>query len=107
MFTTAQCQKPRTVGASGSTMVTTKLCVADGKPLQESCGETSCPPAPKMPLTCGISSFSPSVRSLLVSEKEAAGAQVLVGVPAHLISPVLEVLVDALVESQDPARPCM
>ena len=41
MFTTAQCQKPRTVGASGSTMVTTKLFVPAGKPLQDSCGEMS------------------------------------------------------------------
>ena len=72
MFTTAQCQKPLTVGASGSHMVTTKLFVPEGKPLQESCGETSCPPAPNMPLTCGIANFSPSRRSLLVSEKEAA-----------------------------------
>ncbi len=72
MFTTAQCQKPVTVGASGSHIVTTKLCVPEGKPLQESCGETSWPPAPKMPLTCGIASFSPSRKSLLVSEKEAA-----------------------------------
>jgi hypothetical protein len=55
--------------------VTTKLRVPDGKPLQESCGETSWPPAPKMPLTCGIASFSPSFRSLLVSEKEAAGGR--------------------------------
>src|SRR5947199_2769716 len=79
MFTTAQCQKPRTVGASGSTMVTTKLCVPDGKPLQESCGETSWPPAPKMPLTCGIANFSPSFRSLLVSENEAAGGRLSYG----------------------------
>src|SRR5256714_8222336 len=79
MFTTAQCQNPRTVGASGSTMVTTKLCVADGKPLQESCGERSSPPAPKMPLTCGIASFSPSFRSLLVSENEAAGGRLSYG----------------------------
>jgi hypothetical protein len=67
--------KPLTVGASGSHIVTTKLRVPNGKPLQESCGETSWPPAPKMPLTCGIASFSPSFRSLLVSEKEAAGGR--------------------------------
>src|SRR5205814_10248052 len=79
MFTTAQCQKPRTVGASGSTMVTTKLFVPDGKPLHESCGETSWPPAPMMPLTCGIASFSPSRRSLLVSEKETAGGRLSYG----------------------------
>jgi hypothetical protein len=28
-----------------------------------------------MPLTCGIASFSPAFRSLLVSEKEAAGGR--------------------------------
>jgi hypothetical protein len=53
-------------------MVTTKLCVPGGNPLQESCGETSSPLAPKMRLTCGIASFSPSRRSLLISENEAA-----------------------------------
>src|SRR5436309_13723892 len=79
MLTTAQCQKPVTVGASGSHMVTTKPLVPDGKPLQESCGETSWPPAPKMPLTCGIASFSPSLRSLLVSEKDAAGGRLSYG----------------------------
>src|SRR6266513_1760149 len=75
MFTTAQCQKPVTVGASGSHIVTTKLWVSDGKPLQDSCRETSWPPAPKTPLTGGIASFSPSFRSLLVSEKVAAGGR--------------------------------
>src|SRR5256885_16811445 len=79
MLTTAQCQKPVTVGASGSHIVTTKLCVPDGKPLQESCGETSWPLAPKMPLTCGIASFSPSFRSLLVGENEAAGGRLSYG----------------------------
>ena len=71
----AQCHKPVTVGASGSHIVTTELRVPDGKPLQESCGEPSWPPAPKMPLTCAIASFSPSFRSLLVSEKLAAGGR--------------------------------
>src|SRR5438552_14449471 len=75
MFTTAQCQKPVTVGASGSHIVTTRLCVPEGKPLQESCGEVSWPPAPKMPLTCGTASFAPSRRSLLVSENDAAGGR--------------------------------
>ena len=56
-------------------MVTTKLFVPAGKPLQDSCGDTSCPPAPKMPLTCGNANFSPCRKSLLVSEKEAAGGR--------------------------------
>src|SRR6266550_5437008 len=88
MFTTAQCQKPPTVGASGSYMVTTKLFVPGGKPLQESCGEVSWPPAPKTPLTCGIASLSPSRRSLLVSEKAAAGGRFSYGfqLMAHLLS---------------------
>src|SRR5258707_15632048 len=89
MFTTAQCQKPVTVGASGSHIVTTKLCLPDGKPLQESCGETSWPPAPKTSLTCGIASFSPSFRSLLVSENEAAGGRLPYGFQPILTSPVL------------------
>src|SRR3979411_223334 len=87
MLTTAQCQKPVTVGASGSHMVTTKLLVPEGKPLQESCGETSWPPAPKMPLTCGIASFSPSLRSLLVSEKDAAGGRLSYGFQLIWTSP--------------------
>src|SRR5687767_8626989 len=48
---TAQCQNPDAVGASGSYMVTAKLRVSSGKPDHESCGETSDPPAPMMPLT--------------------------------------------------------
>jgi hypothetical protein len=49
-------------GRFGSHMVTTKLFVPA---LHDSCGDRSWPPAPKMPLTCGIASFSPSPRSLL------------------------------------------
>src|ERR1700760_409577 len=57
----AQCQKLDTVGASGSYMVTAKLCVSSGNPDQESCGETSEPPAPMMPLTWSLASGCPSV----------------------------------------------
>jgi hypothetical protein len=69
MFATAQCQKPLAVGASGSYTVTAKLRVPSGKPDQDSCGERSSPPAPIIPLTCGIGSVSPSVHSVLVTEK--------------------------------------
>src|SRR6476469_3979632 len=53
---TAQCQKPDAVGASGSYTVTAKLRVSSGKPDQESCGATSDPPAPIMPLTWSLAS---------------------------------------------------
>src|SRR5580765_404193 len=100
MFTTAQCQKPVTVGASGSHIVTTKLCVPAGKPLQESCGETSLPPAPKMPLTCGIASFSPSRKSLLVSEKEAAAGRCSYGF--QVICVLLLSVVEGSSDGSDP-----
>src|SRR4051812_2278912 len=58
---TAQCQKPDPVGASGSYTVTAKLCVSSGNPDQLSCGETSSPPAPMMPLTWSLASGWPSV----------------------------------------------
>src|SRR5437764_530710 len=102
MLTTAQCQKPVTVGASGSHIVTTKLCVPDGKPLQESCGETSWPPAPKMPLTCGIASFLPSFRSVLVSENEAAGGRLSYG---FLLIWLLLFLQSSSLESQEGQEP--
>src|SRR4029077_20806660 len=60
-FATAQCQKPDAVGASGSYTVTAKLRVSSGKPDQESCGETSEPPAPMMPLTWSFGRGRPSV----------------------------------------------
>jgi hypothetical protein len=66
-------------GRFGSHIVTTKLFVPEGKPLQERCGEVSSPPAPKMPLTCGIASFSPSRRSSLVSENDAAAGRLSYG----------------------------
>src|SRR4029079_714688 len=58
---TAQCQKPEAVGASGSHMVTAKLRVSSGKPDQLSCGDTSEPPAPMIPLTWSLASGCPSV----------------------------------------------
>src|SRR5262245_1929237 len=60
-FATAQCQKPDAVGASGSYIVTAKLCVSSGSPDHDSCGEMSEPPAPMMPLTWSLASGCPSV----------------------------------------------
>ena len=64
---TAQCQKPDAVGASGSYTVTAKLRVSSGKPDQLSCGETSSPPAPMMPLTWSLDHGCPSVNDSEVS----------------------------------------
>src|SRR3978361_373663 len=58
---TAQCQNPEAVGASGSYIVTAKLRVCSGKPDQLSCGDTSDPPAPMMPLTWSLPHACPSV----------------------------------------------
>ena len=69
MSTTAQCQNPHPVGASGSYTVTAKLFVPSGNPLHRRCGDTSSPPAPKIPLTCGVESFSPSAMSSLSTWK--------------------------------------
>src|SRR3979411_1975377 len=65
---TAQCQNPDAVGASGSYMVTAKLRVSSGNPDQLSCGDTSSPPAPMIPLACGMASGWPSVTDSDVSE---------------------------------------
>src|SRR2546427_12426191 len=43
-----------------------------------------------MPLTCGIASFSPSLRSLLVSEKDAAGGRLSYGFQLIWTSPSWE-----------------
>src|SRR5690242_12217008 len=67
---TAQCQNPLAVGASGSYTVTAKLLVSGGNPDQDSCGDTSSPPAPMIPLTCPRASRSPSAMSVLVRANE-------------------------------------
>src|SRR5690606_32982217 len=66
MSTSAQCQKPDGVGASGSKQVTTKLCVPSGAPLQLSCGEVLPPAA-----TWSCLSGWPSVTSALVTVNDA------------------------------------
>src|SRR3954454_13189005 len=67
---TAQCQNPDAVGASGSYIVTAKLRVVSGNPDQLSCGETSEPPAPMIPLTWSFASGLPSVTDVEVRVKE-------------------------------------
>src|SRR3712207_8157348 len=69
MLATAQCQKPLAVGASGSNTVTAKLFVPSGKPVQDSCGERSSPPAHMIPLTCGWANGCPCAQSELVTVK--------------------------------------
>src|SRR5687767_5404460 len=73
--TTAQCQKPLGVGASGSYMLTMKLCVLSGKPDQLSSGDWSWPPAPKMALHWGEANLAPSATVLLVRRKSGAGGR--------------------------------
>jgi len=46
--------------ASGSKTVTAKLRVFAGNPDQLSCGDTSSPPAPRMPPTCALANGCPS-----------------------------------------------
>ncbi len=75
MSHTTQCQNPLAVGASGSKQVTAKLRVSSGKPLQDSCGETSCPPAPMIPLTWAVGRVFPSATSVLVTVNEATGGR--------------------------------
>src|SRR5690349_13990624 len=69
---TAQCQKPDAVGASGSYIVTAKLRVSSGNPDHDSCGDTSSPPAPMMPLTCSVLSGWPSVTDSDVSVNDGS-----------------------------------
>src|SRR4051794_1733132 len=64
--TATQCQKPETMGASGSKQVTTNDCVPSGAPLQLSSGEVS-PNA----LTWSFFNCWPSVTSALVTENVA------------------------------------
>src|ERR1700739_886204 len=61
---TAQCQNPDSVGASGSYTVTAELRVSSGNLDQLSCGLTSSPPAPIIPLICGVASGWPLVIEL-------------------------------------------
>ena len=69
---TAQCQNPDPVGASGSYIVTAKLRVSSGKPDHDSCGETSDPPAPMIPLTWSLESGLPSVTDSEVSVNDGS-----------------------------------
>src|SRR3978361_565883 len=77
---TAQCQNPDPVGASGSYIVTAKLRVVSGNPDQLSCGETSEPPAPMMPLTWSLESGWPSVTDAEVKVKPGSLGRLSYGV---------------------------
>src|SRR5688572_28413369 len=68
MFTATQCQKPETIGASGSKQVTTKLLVSSGKPDLDSCGDTFWPPA--LSCTWVSASCTPSLTSVDVTWNE-------------------------------------
>src|SRR6202020_1022846 len=70
--TTAQCQKQLVVGALGSYIVTMKLRVGSGNPDHDRSGETSWPPAPKMPLRCATGTVTPSATTLLLNWKAGA-----------------------------------
>src|ERR1700730_7191084 len=60
-----QCHQPLPVGASGSYMVTAKLLVPLGAPLQLSAGEPLPPVQPKPLNTCSLAMVAPSLRSVL------------------------------------------
>src|ERR1700733_14377352 len=74
MLNTTQCQKPLPVGASGSNMVTAKLLVPAGAPLQPSAGEMSPPLQPKPFSACWWAIVAPWVISGLVKVKLCAFA---------------------------------
>ena len=71
---TTQCHQPLPVGASGSYMLTAKLLVPVGAPLQFSAGETLLPLQPKPLNTCSLATVAPSLRSALVKVMLCASA---------------------------------
>src|SRR3954471_17165884 len=66
ILNTTQCHQPLPVGASGSYMVTAKLLVPLGAPLQLRAGETLPPVQPKPLNTCSLVIPPPSTTSELV-----------------------------------------
>src|SRR6187455_2726236 len=82
MLYTTQCQKPLPVGASGSYVVTTKLFVPAGAPLQLRAGDTFCPGHPMTLATCFVGIVAPALMSGLVSEKRPAPWALAVAAPA-------------------------
>src|SRR5439155_4861945 len=78
---TTQCQKPLPVGASGSYMLTAKLLVPLGAPLQLSAGETLPPVQPKPLSTCSLAMLPPSLMSGLVKVMFCALATVAPSAP--------------------------
>src|SRR6185436_19651938 len=90
MSMTSQCQNPLPVGASGSYMVSTKLCVPGGAPVHDRLGETFCPEQPNALRTCSLPIVPPAGTSVLVSVKPSrvgvSGGIVVPGVPRPYIA---------------------
>src|SRR6478672_6402986 len=74
ILNTTQCHQPLPVGASGSKMLTAKLLVPAGAPLQLSAGERLPPLQPKPFNTCSLEMVAPSWRSALVKVMLCASA---------------------------------
>src|ERR1700733_9575828 len=74
MLNTTQCHQPLPVGASGSNMLTAKLLVAAGAPLQFRAGETLSPLQPKPVNPCSLAIVPPSLISGLVKLMTCASA---------------------------------
>lgn len=66
--------------------MTAKLLVSFGNPDQDSCGEVSVPPAPKMPLTWASGSCLPSAMSVLVSVNDGTLAMLSYGLVIFFIA---------------------
>src|SRR6478609_6928696 len=86
---TTQCHQPLPVGASGSYIVTAKLLVALGAPLQFNAGEILPPVQPKPLKTCSLAIVAPSfiwglVRVMLCACAAPAAAMPAASAPARI-----------------------
>src|SRR5450759_3877282 len=86
MLKTIQCHHPLPVAASGSYMVTAKLLVPCGAPLQLKLGEILLPVQPKPLNTCSSAILAPSLISALVSFIPAAFAALTATTPAPTVA---------------------
>src|SRR5262249_36904480 len=71
---TTQCHQPLPVGASGSYIITAKLFVPAGAPLQLKAGEMLLPVQPNPLNTCSLAIVEPSLTSGLVNVRLCAPA---------------------------------